>query len=937
MRGTWELSDQLEGITVALYCCSTFKQADKGWQTHIEGDLVYEILADREPEWIDKWAQTCCDQLRSNNFPEVIQLVVEGICNKPSGDGFIRLMIDRVNYRFVGGRLKDFPLKKTLEEQFDVLEEDIWRVFEVPGVMHNESMKGYLDPDWVAAIVHLSKLKKMERQKVFDRCFSATRMGFNRSQVEIFFKLHDALKPSTTERVALFDSYVGLLDSELPNVAKWGFEQLQRVDKAKTQDEAILAEALRPILGCKTKSMIKAAQTWLAAMIKRKPECLEPAILATCEGLIHEKPEIQTETWKFIQKHIVASPLLLDEIHRLLPATAPSVAKTIKAWLRENSGGNARSDSPEGQHAETNKETASKLSGLLKEAKRFPRKLGKLIALPELVKAIEGKSHELPACNFNGADLQRLWDKEALASIASLEQWVELAAQVLENGNRVEEAELVLDFITRTTIDREDKETQQLIDPVIKRAAKIVERLGRSFFPFGTFGIHNDIVPCILAWAGNEKHCKEIEQFRKTHGSRPSSWGLLLTNRLHKLFCELLDGKSMSMLALPTHRGCWLDPVVLVKRLKKLKNETVLPEEQVLAILRLAPENRKRALTAAASLKGEYAAALRYACGGKEKIGKSAHLWVAAARTRAPFDDDLAVEKKFPGLGVDAGRAAIYYFRDLRDPEAIRKKNETIELEAYAEDSPKPQFDHQHWQQKPKLSDEELLMPTVLAHEDGPKTDSGVYLRPPDSEMVAFLESCWPLNRESYFLKTGFCDMELEPLFDSSAPLMECSSNALVVSLCADWAAQRTMAVDLSIEAILDGRWDANRIGRLIGLNLRYATRLVKTLPEIAASSELHSFQVQQALFAMFRSHPNDRPAALGGLLDQTYELLELTQVPLRDVEAIAYLQTFKGSSKSAKAAKRILGFETSQAPDLSLIYLQALQGRLECERKAIP
>ena len=80
-----------------------------------------------------------------------------------------------------------------------------------------------------------------------------------------------------------------------------------------------------------------------------------------------------------------------------------------------------------------------------------------------------------------------------------------------------------------------------------------------------------------------------------------------------------------------------------------------------MALLRLAPDHRAEALAAARDLRDEPGAAIRYALGSKkEPIGDSAPLWVAAARSRSPWSDDPAVLARHPGLGPDAGRAAIY-------------------------------------------------------------------------------------------------------------------------------------------------------------------------------------------------------------------------------------------------------------------------------------
>jgi hypothetical protein len=84
-------------------------------------------------------------------------------------------------------------------------------------------------------------------------------------------------------------------------------------------------------------------------------------------------------------------------------------------------------------------------------------------------------------------------------------------------------------------------------------------------------------------------------------------------------------------------------------------------EDLIMALLRLAPGHRDEPLAAARHLRDESGSAIRYALGSEsEPIGDSAPLWVAAARSRSPWSDDPAVEARHPGLGPDAGRAAIY-------------------------------------------------------------------------------------------------------------------------------------------------------------------------------------------------------------------------------------------------------------------------------------
>jgi hypothetical protein len=103
-REAWRVEKKFENnpliwpATYAAYCTSTPSQFDQGWRTHISGELVYELLADRRPDWIDEWVQRCCQQLRVRNYPEIRRLSREGLCAAPSDDNFVRMMITRISW-----------------------------------------------------------------------------------------------------------------------------------------------------------------------------------------------------------------------------------------------------------------------------------------------------------------------------------------------------------------------------------------------------------------------------------------------------------------------------------------------------------------------------------------------------------------------------------------------------------------------------------------------------------------------------------------------------------------------------------------------------------------------------------------------------------------------------------------------------------------------
>jgi hypothetical protein len=150
----------------------------------------------------------------------------------------------------------------------------------------------------------------------------------------------------------------------------------------------------------------------------------------------------------------------------------------------------------------------------------------------------------------------------------------------------------------------------------------------------------------------------------------------LLAARALEIASSLASGVTFRPLAEPTHAGGWIDPAVLVSRLATgalaVSSETgsvERPADAVAALLRLGPDPAAHGPGMAADVPGVFGAALRYALGGPPPatVGPGdAPLWIAAARARAPYDDDAALI----ALGlteVGAGRAPVFAPRLLTD------------------------------------------------------------------------------------------------------------------------------------------------------------------------------------------------------------------------------------------------------------------------------
>jgi hypothetical protein len=278
-------------------------------------------------------------------------------------------------------------------------------------------------------------------------------------------------------------------------------------------------------------------------------------------------------------------------------------------------------------------------------------------------------------------------------------------------------------------------------------------------------------------------------------------------------------------LACPTHRGGWIDPRDLVRRLKwwqeALSDGTprnfAHPDKYdvIQALLRLAPDYRAEALGEAGNIQGEAGAAVRFALGADEPIGRQASLWIAAARARDPWGSFQALADIHGSLGPDAAVPAVYEWDALNpDPTETWRAYPSPRLRVYVE----PPVLRQQLQ---------LDRPTALLNSpfDG-KFAFDTILN------IRCRCAVWPANPDASFREGAMAIVTrlddppstlsptaqyLEPLFDGDTRFSEMAQLALAVALLAKDAGKHGLAIDTRIMLAEDGRCMGDTCGPVYG------------------------------------------------------------------------------------------------------------------------
>jgi hypothetical protein len=935
----WEIGRCAGRAAVATATLSELKRLP--WWAQPFGEPGYlEIVRDRRPPWLRDW----CDWILEQNFRNwgfVRAAVREGLCAAPETEIYVLGMIDGLLPRSETQTLID-----RLQEDPEILRDLIWRLFEVEGggELSLAAYDKYGQGVWSLAFLELAERGLLDRGRLLDASLDALARDFAQFRAGWFSRLHESLQPSLEERQARLGTYLTLLRSPIPPTVSFTLKALQKLHRAKALPGADFVAEAEPLLYQKGKGTVKAALKIVGDLAKADP-VLAPAVASlSAVGLEHPDLEVQEAALSLLERygdsHIAALRTAVADRREVVAA---SLRPRLAEWIGE-SGPNLPDPPPDSDVGD--------LKEIIAQARALPAPLRKLAAIDELLTILETSGDGIPAVAFDGTEICHLSEAKRIAPLEGFDAVLDHFLQAIETPDDARLVERLLDGLARLPERHPpdfDKRTQALAKRSRQLHSRIEGRIG-----IGRGGSLESLISLAAVWLGvpplltllKEKDRLVLEyRYRRrprrgeeetvTEAERidldilgPNGIFLL---RIYQV-AEMVAGSiSLPLLSAATHHGGRLAPMDLVARSRtwQAQGATMGRPDQVLALLRLAPDDRAGALASARDLTGEWGAALRHALGGQaEEIGSLAPLWAAAARARAPFCDDPAVMARFPDLGPGAGELARLELV-LPDP------NDRNSDEAYYYPRllsvcapPPPEAPRAVWAERGRASPVSAFSEAVDSEWPlFPSVQAGRCDHTCLSDVVATL---WPLNPEFYFTAAalescGAGDTKrpaseplpgaLALLLDPDQPMTPMARALLGLALGAKDEAEGAMAADLMIAALGDGRLDAKRLGEdfaallFAGLVLpkRWATRL----QDVTAAGPLAAQGVRRTLETILE-YGAGRPAPPGllVLLELLHELCLEAGEAVASPAARSTLAGITGSGKAARLAKALLALE---------------------------
>ena len=618
-------------MAVAL-CDQRFMEstdASCGWSRTDLQDMPHQILkvlAARRPPWLEKWLE----KEWRNEYPIPNWYVERGLIRAgalPSNDSpeyYARMaavfpffsysnLSDAAEYEELSDNTDHASfrsIKELIADDPDLLEHDIWRLFDIDSDAFRYRLK-----EWGTALVEFSQEGKLDRMRLLKRSLDGMTLPLAPTTLNGFGKFHEMLEPTLEERVLLMDQYLQLLASSNSTVVGNALNALAKLQTANRLDaDSYLASMPNAFLIDK-KSQPSAALKLAVKLMKQSPECKPKAVKAIIPAIRHSNADIQAEAIAVLE----SSHKLIDQedanelasmTENVVVAVRPKLDKLLQSCLEINVAPKSSADKSAEPRAKSKAKPSANSKTELATSDSIPidsELLRQASALPELLRRQSHLDAALAALNKNAQPMVHPVEKHVaprrdpscqIKPVQSLDELIALVSSTIEHISDIIDLERVLDGICRFQNDKPD-DFDLRVGALRQRVANRAENHNQEVL---YYSINIGFPQLLMAWLG----LPTLTRTNTVHWYNMRGW--FLRERISSIQNDLIESRNpyarrpdapMPMLALPTHKGGWLDPVILVERLNNsYAKYRELPRHYDLAqaILRLTPDGRREAL-----------------------------------------------------------------------------------------------------------------------------------------------------------------------------------------------------------------------------------------------------------------------------------------------------------------------------------------------------
>ena len=919
-----DVKSQKDVAEIAILACCPFSSVRRIDPIRIAQKEITKVLCDRKPSWINDWIEEKLNgEWISLPLNMVRKLMKEGICEKPKTDRYINLIIRDLPPEWFSDEEDIIYLSDLLLADHDLLEDDIWRIFEVESLCFEDIKKlakGYAREyrSWAIALKTLSVSGHLDRWRLLTSSLDALNTGFKKNTISGFMDFHDFMEPTPDELDLLQKHYLSLLSNRNPSVVSFVLKKLKLIDKNKKLDDQAFVESVGPVFDLPSKAQPKDTLIILKKVIKRSPELGKQILKTICSGLNHETPDIQELVLEFMGDH---KDIIDKDICSMISEKSPEVSPSNKALVDNLLADNQKAVTESNEVSEVDSKTSfsEKRQELLKRIDRLSSQYKKYTGLDYAVKSLDNLQL-LPPMSFEITDVPVLSGLKEIKPIENVDELLDSVAHALEVAVSPIEFNRILDGISRLC-DQKSDNFEGRIEILLCRVENADPLI-------------NDVVK---SWLTKEMLSDSEPGIFQSYGMNP------MKDRLDEISKRWAKGKTAPLLSAPTHEWGWIDISVLIDRIFYYQQNNIeFPKyDFIQAILKISPGENEGAYEQCKKMDGLPGKILRwYLNGDKSSIEKSEiPFWIAAGRAKFPRNslEDL-LDPELCDWGPDCLKPAEYpwkteieknYNKWSNSSSYIRRFHLTTEPNLY-KIIPKDFLDFDpgtahsnifsmlyQFNKKETCIFDWIMYPTLALHNklsywNGArmfflmfsmiwKHNTDPYFAAGIEKLVERIENTSSISDPNYIF--------LEPLLETDRPISELGYVILIIGLAGKDTDTKGYAIDALVEGIQDGRIDPDEFSQVLAKlgkdDWIRLNRIWKIFLEISKLSPLHSLIIAEIIEKWLENQEELPPKSH----DALSLLLELqTELGLSITDKVKNLLVkVKGSTKSAKLAKNLL------------------------------
>jgi len=910
---------------------------------------MFGILEDRRPAWLGDWVAWKLDQEFHNlEFERVHGWIKKGLMEKPETPSYYSLLLNSLDvflWKTEGrGRIKAeeyVPLSSRLRGDPSLLA-DALSVFkyENRGLLNNSWNTENAHPkyeSWNDALIALEASGDLKRSDLLDASLDSLSEDLKGNQLSGNHQFHSHLKPTDNEVFERRNKYRELLTHPIGHIVKFALSYMDRLDKAERMDRSEFLSELPMIFQGAGIGNAKSALRLAARIAKSESALRAPVITAIIPALNHKDAGLQEACLKLIDQY---KPELsanhVEEISRAAGFLAPSLRPKALGLIGKQVG----EESIQGSEADW--------QACLEEAKVFPKNIQDAYGVSDL---IDNGAFSPSLISEDFRDLRVLHLAQPLSPIENHDALYAAIAKALETVVDATEVELIIDGISRLGRETSANFTQRL-DPLLTRIKSGGTETSRGLIQSWN-ALGHGVVDLVKAWATGTISKRNIRAKYYPHNRAAQP----MIAHLNALAHRVVQGTKQIRLSTPTHEGGWIDPRVWVERAKDLiaSGQKVDVPDLCYSMLRLAPDFRDEVAIQIDELPNPWRAVGRFLFGLEAcpdlSVKTHPFVWLSAARARDPYANwaedlsDLSLTETAPD-GISPAQYAWKTVTTETKPRwsqiPIKTTTYTINVSAKSANGDFPA------KAAPKFSFLKRLKPkTVLNAEALPTAALATHLTSnrwdASGWLFEWMTLFWPQNPSSIYARATYAfhldenasswsagHGYLHALFQPNRSWGELGHLVIARGLAAKNADIRGYIIDALIEGSENGQFDPSQLAAILTKMIKAEGvklgRVADGMNLVAEVSPLHSALISFTLSELL-PQLNPKTHAFSKLMELWLETLANSgRGP--DPDHQDWLSSFKGASKSTKAAKKIKTLIPNAALDKAT-KLQALQSRL--------